>query len=157
MSFDGLGLLHLFAALTALLAGFAVLVTRKGTRRHRRVGWLYVASMAAVNATALLIYDLFGGFGPFHVAALFSGLSVAGGLLPALRRRPRRRWIPVHAYWMAGSYVGLVAAAVSEAATRWLDLPFGRTVLVSSAVVVLAGLALMAIRLPTTLRRLGAR
>lgn len=154
MTFDGVGVLHLASALVALLAGLVVLVSAKGTPRHRRAGWLYVVAMGMVNVTALLIYDLFGGFGPFHVAALLSGLAVLGGLLPAIRRNPTRRWIPIHAYWMAGSYVGLVAAAVSESATRWLALPFGWTVAVATTVVLVVGLAWMQARLPTTLRNL---
>lgn len=63
---DVLGVLHLGAAVGSLVSGGGVIMSRKGTRAHRRLGWTYVASMATLNVTALLIYDLFGGFGPFH-------------------------------------------------------------------------------------------
>lgn len=67
-----------------------MVVTRKGTRRHHQIGLVYAVSMLGLNATAFLIYRLFGGFGAFHVAALLSLLTIFAGLLPAVRRRPRR-------------------------------------------------------------------
>ena len=122
-----LGLTHTAAALAALLAGAAVLLVRKGTRRHRQLGWVYVASMLLLNGTALLIFRLFGRFGPFHAAAVFSLVTVLAGTASALAaRRARERARPLeharalerHYQWMTWSYVGLAAAAVSEIATR---------------------------------------
>ena len=72
---DLLGITHLAAAIVAMIVGAVVLLSRKGTYWHRCCGWLYVGAMAAVIVTALLIYDLFGGFGPFHVAALISAAT----------------------------------------------------------------------------------
>ena len=122
-----LGWTHTISALAALEAGAAVLLTRKGTRRHRQLGWTYVVSMIVLNATALLIYRLFGRIGPFHVAAVFSLATVVAGTAAAFagrRARERRdvagraRALERHYQWMTWSYVGLVAAAVSEVATR---------------------------------------
>lgn len=122
-----LGWAHTVAALGALVAGAAVLLTRKGTRRHRQLGWVYVASMLLLDGTALLIYRLFGRVGPFHVGAVFSVVTVVAGTAAALgarRARARRdavaraRALERHYQWMTWSYVGLAAAAVSEIATR---------------------------------------
>ena len=125
---NALGMLHFIAALAALLLGALVLLTRpKGNRRHRRLGWAYVIAMLTLNVTALMIYRLFGGFGPFHVAALISLATVAMGVPAGIRARKlrhqrnppaRARAIEYHYYWMTYSYVGLVAAAVAETATR---------------------------------------
>ena len=52
--------------------------------------------MLLLNATALLIYNLFGHFGPFHIAALVSLCTVVAGLWSALRHRPG--WVTRHAY-----------------------------------------------------------
>jgi len=145
---DVLGSSHLGAALAAMVTGAVVLLSRKGTAWHRRWGWAYVASMATVIATALLIYDLFGYFGPFHVAAMISLGTVAAGLAPAVRRVPRGRWIEAHAYWMSGSYVGLLAAAVSETVTRYMDWPFGASVMAASLLVCAIGIAVMLARVP---------
>jgi uncharacterized membrane protein len=155
-----LGWTHTLAALTALVAGAAVLLTRKGTRRHRQLGWAYVASMLLLNGTALLIYRLFGRFGPFHVGALFSLVTVLAGTATAIgARRARERRDPVgraralerHYQWMTWSYVGLIAAAVSEIATRMPALrprpgqgmAFGITVAVASLLVVGIGAQLI--------------
>jgi uncharacterized membrane protein len=154
---DLLGTTHLWAALLAMLAGAVVLMSRKGTQWHRRWGWLYVAAMATVIATALLIYDLFGTFGPFHVAALISVVTVTMGLLPALRRRPKGRWVSLHASWMSGSYVGLIAAATSEIATRYLDWSFGATVIAASTVVTVVGVVSILALVPGAIRRMAAR
>jgi len=113
-----LGLVHTGSALVALACGAVVLLRPKGTRAHRRLGWTYVASMATLNVTALLIYRLFGGFGPFHVAALVSLATLAAGVVTAVRRRPAHNWVEHHYWWMAYSYLGLVAAGVAETTTR---------------------------------------
>src|SRR5688572_32746545 len=115
-----LGWTHTIAALAALVAGVAVLLTRKGTRRHRQLGWTYVVSMLLLNGTALLIYRLFGRFGPFHVGAVCSLVTVVAGTAAALGARrarargnamERARALERHYEWMTWSYVGLVAAA----------------------------------------------
>jgi uncharacterized membrane protein len=122
-----LGLFHLTTAIVALAAGAAVLLATKGTRRHRRAGWLFVSAMIAMNGSALLIYRLFGHFGPFHAFALISLASVTAGTVAAVRARrarlardvaARSRLVAMHYQFMTWSYVGLCAAAVSEIATR---------------------------------------
>ena len=124
-----LGQLHLASALASLVIGaYVFLGTRKGTRLHRRAGWAYVAAMLALNVTALLIYRLFGGFGPFHVAAILSLVTTLAGVVTARALRQRRLarnpqgngpdYAGHHYMWMSYSYLGLVAAAVAETATR---------------------------------------
>ena len=100
-----------------------------------------------------MIYDLFGGVGPFHIAALISLVTLIGGTIPARRRRPPRGWLPWHAYWMSWSYVGLVAAAVAETATRYLDLPFGATAGTASLIVFIIGGIAIGVLVPTALGR----
>jgi uncharacterized membrane protein len=155
-----LGWTHTVAAVTALVAGAAVLLTRKGTRRHRQLGWAYVGSMLLLNATALLIYRLFGRFGPFHVGAVFSFVTVVAGTAAALGARRARargdgvgraRALERHYQWMTWSYVGLAAAAVSEIATRMpalrprpgQGLAFGITVAAATLLVVAVGARLI--------------
>ena len=115
-----LGQLHLGAALTALVSGGWMLWRPKGTPSHRRVGWLYVASMLMLNGTALLIYRLTGRFGPFHVAALVSLSIMLAGFIPVLFRRPADGWLERHYYFMSHSCLGLGAAAIAETSTRVL-------------------------------------
>ena len=127
-----LGWFHTATALVALASGAAVLLRRKGTRWHRRAGWTYVVSMLVLNATALMIYRLFGTFGPFHFAALLSLFTVLAGVFFAVRRRPPGKWVEAHYYWMTFSYVGLVAAAFAEVATRLPGARFWWAVLIAT-------------------------
>ena len=128
-----LGQIHLASSIASLASGAIVLLmSPKGTRRHRQVGWVYAVSMLVLNVTALMIYRLFGGFGPFHVAAIVSLGTLIPAVMSARRAKSSRlgrdlvardRWVQWHYYFVTWSYVGLCAAAVSETATR---LPIAR-------------------------------
>ncbi len=170
-----LGVLHLAMAFTAIAAGAAVLVTApKGGRTHKRLGWIYLASMLALNGSALLIYRLFNGFGPFHLAALVSLFSViAGGGLAIAARRARLRgdrarraeFVGGHFRAICWSYIGLLAALVSETATRLeiarpADVPgraFGIAVGLATLSVVTTGAYLIRSRRERLLAPFGAR
>ncbi|HZY42162.1 MAG TPA: DUF2306 domain-containing protein [Anaerolineae bacterium] len=149
-----LGMVHLAFALTALSAGTIVIATRKGTRYHRTFGHVYFTSNLAVNATALLIYNLTGRFNFFHVSALFSLAFTLLGMVPVITRRPRLHWLELHARFVTGSYVGIVAAAAAEVATRVPGWNFGAAAGITSLVVLLAGMYLIATRTPATIDRL---
>lgn len=155
-----LGWTHTVAALTALAAGAAVLLSAKGTTRHRQLGWLYAASMLLLNASALFIFRLLGRVGPFHAAAVVSLVTVLFGVAAARRARRHRRAkhsveraraLKYHYAWMTWSYVGLLAAAVSEVATRvpalrprpGQGLAFGVTVAAATLMVVAVGARLI--------------
>ncbi len=146
-----LGFVHIAVSLAALAFGTAVMLCRKGTRRHRRLGRAYLIMMLALNGTALAIYELFGGFGLFHWMALFSLASVLLGYWPAWRRSAG--WKVKHAYFMTGSYVGLLAALVSEVATRTAIVPCFEAVAIASLGVIAVGVWLMRRLLPGILSR----
>ncbi len=112
------GLFHALCGVAALLLGLAVVIGAKGTARHRTFGYGYVLAMFLLNATALMIYDLFDGFGPFHVASMVSLATLVAGFAPAFQKRPPGAWIGRHAIFMCWSYVGLVAAFLAEIAVR---------------------------------------
>jgi uncharacterized membrane protein len=139
------GWLHLIASVLALVFGTWVLITSKGTRAHRRIGYLYTVSMILLIATAFLIYRLFGRFGVFHAAALVSAATLTCGMLPAVLRKPKN-WLDLHFSFMYWSVFGLYAAFVAEVAVR---LPvktmftsarmFFTTVIVSTLATMLVG------------------
>ena len=137
-----LGWFHTICALVALASGAAVLLRRKGTRSHRRLGWIYVISMLVMNGTGLMIYRLFGGFGPFHAAAIASLVTMVAGTVPAYRRKPAN-WLEHHYAWITGSYVGLCAAAVSEVGTRVPGFQFWWAVMLGTLAVVVIGVTLI--------------
>ena len=53
-----LGTLHVGFGLAAIASGAAVLLRRKGTASHRRLGWAYAAAMLGLTGSAMLIYRL---------------------------------------------------------------------------------------------------
>ena len=132
-----LGAAHTAIAIVALIAGTAVVIQPKGTRRHKRLGRVYLVSMLLVNGSALLIYRLFDGFGPFHWAALASLAVLMAGIIPALRRSPD--WLVRHQFYMSWSYVGLLAATAAEITSRVPGWDFFWSVTLAVSGVVLAG------------------
>lgn len=145
-----IGLFHLVAALVAIASGGVVLARRKGTRAHRALGWTFAASMLAMNGSALFITRLTGRWGPFHVAAVVSLATLAVGVLSMRLGAPERR-VERHYYWMTWSYVGLLAAAVSETLTRLPRAPFWWMVLAGTLLVVFLGKRLITRGATTTL------
>lgn len=147
---DWLGLSHFATALLAIVAGVVVVWNKKGTQFHRWTGRVYALSMLLLNLTALGIYDLFGGFGPFHAAAIASLVTIIIGVGVAWRRRPG--WRVRHAYWMSWSYVGLLAAAASESTTRYFQFDFAWSVALSTIAVLTIGGLLINRLVPSALR-----
>lgn len=139
-----ISLFHLGAAISALIFGACVFFTRKGSRLHKQFGYAYVFNMLGLNISALLIYRLTGHFGAFHGAALASLVTLTAGFIPAYLRLPQGRWLALHYEFMNWSYVGLIAAALSEALTRLPAAPFWPAVLLSSLAVFVIGGTLIA-------------
>lgn len=116
MFLSTLGAIHMGAAVAAMGLGSIVMLDPKGTPTHRLLGVGFAIAMVVVNITALSLYRMTGQFGPFHVLALFSLLSLVRSLLPLINRR--HEWLRVHYRYMIISYGGLLAAAVTETLTR---------------------------------------
>ena len=106
---------HTILGFLALVAGLIVLIRPKGNRFHRICGRIYVAAMVLLCLTSFGIQELFEGFGAFHVLAIVSLVSVAGGFIPMLfRHRIKKGWFELHYNFMLFSYVGLVMATNSH-------------------------------------------
>ncbi len=102
---------HTALGVAALATGAFVLARRKGDGLHRVVGRVYAAAMVGLCVLSFGLRDttpLFAGYGPFHIAAVVSLVTVVAGVVVAWRRRPG--WLEGHYMWMAWSYVGLVMA-----------------------------------------------
>lgn len=132
-----IGLVHLLSALLATITGSLVLIMRKGTKRHKQVGYVYVFSMLVLNGTAFMTYRLFGGFGIFHYGAIGSALTVIGGMIPVIKKP--KGWINRHYAFMYWSVIGLYAAFASESFTRIPETPFFGMVGIATGVIMLIG------------------
>ncbi len=114
---DTTGLIHLISSIIALIAGTYILGAMKGTRTHKKIGYLYVILMVLVNITALLIYRLFGKFAIFHWFAVISISTIILGMLPFYLSKSKTN-LANHFSFMYWSVIGLYAAFVSEIFTR---------------------------------------
>jgi hypothetical protein len=101
---------HVATGTVAVLAGLAAMVTAKGGRRHRRAGRWFVASMAVVVATSLLLLALSPtSFRVFlGLVAVFSGYLAFSGYRALSRAGPADGTAPVD----RAAAVAVVAASL---------------------------------------------
>lgn len=80
--------LHICAGTIALLSGVITMLTRKGSRPHRRAGLVYVVSMLIVGITALVM-AIFRPNPFLFAVAIFSAAMALSGWLPARGDNPQ--------------------------------------------------------------------
>lgn len=112
-----IGAFHLAVSLVAMVTGMYVLVFPKGTRTHKRIGYLYAFSMLLLNISAFGLYNLFGGFGLFHWMALVSCATLTAGLYPVFTRKSKD-YLVQHFTYMYWSVIGLYGAFMAETFVR---------------------------------------
>lgn len=110
--------IHIAASFLSLITGTHVILSLKGTKIHKRVGYVYVVSMTVVIITAFMIYRFFGGFGIFHAFALLSTIALYGGMVPMFKKNRTKKDLQQHSEVMGWSVVGLYCATISEVCSR---------------------------------------
>jgi uncharacterized membrane protein len=97
---------HIAGALIALALGTTVIFMRKGTRIHRRVGWLWVGAMFGVAITSFWISGIRPGqFSAIHLLSILTLVTLPYAIWA---RRVGR--ISSHRAAMISLYVSLIAA-----------------------------------------------
>ena len=114
---DSVGLVHTLTSVLAIVFGTWVLLSRKGDKRHKKLGYLYVVSMVVCLFTSFFMYNLFGGFGIFHGFAIVSAATLIGGMFPIILKKPKH-YIALHFNFMYWSVIGLYGAFLAEILTR---------------------------------------
>lgn len=99
-------LLHVAAALAALLSGLFVFLGRKGTPGHRRLGRSWVALMAVVALSSFFIRAS-GHFSLVHGLSIVMTASLAWGVM-----RARQRNFRSHRITLLSCYVSLWVAGL---------------------------------------------
>jgi len=115
--FSTIGYLHLLFSVISMITGLIVILNTKGTKFHKRVGYVYVVNMLLLNISSFLISN-FNGFSIFHFFAIVSLITILAGMYPVLKRT--KNWLQKHYYFMAWSVVGLYCAFWSEVGTRFV-------------------------------------
>ena len=115
------GLVHLVFSILALSSGTLVLIYKKGTKRHKTIGYSYAISMLGVLITSFMIYQLYGTFGLFHGLAVVSSITLLGGMVPVMIKRPKS-YISLHYNFMYWSVMGLYGALTAETMVRIPDV-----------------------------------
>ena len=151
---NSIGLVHLVASCLALLFGTFVIVSTKGTKLHKRVGYAYAASMLVLLVTAFMIYRVFGGFGLFHVMAIVSSATLIAGMVPVMIKKPVGGWFQLHFNFMYWSVIGLYAAFAAEIFTRIPSTRFFWMVFIATFLIVGVGSFLFS-RYKTNWEKLG--
>ena len=119
-----------------------ILPMKKGTIRHKQVGYAYVISMTVLIITAFMLYHLFNGwgiFGIFHYAAIVSLVMLIFGMVPIWVKKPVNTWKYWHFSFMYWSVMGLYGAFVAEGLVRIPKTPFFGIVGVSVGIVMTVG------------------
>jgi uncharacterized membrane protein len=105
--------LHVAAALLALVLGAIVLLGRKGTLSHKRLGRLWGALMLVVALSSFGIFEIRDGAGPSAVHVLSAWTVISLALAVSFARRGNVR---AHKGFMVGTYLGLVGAGLGALA-----------------------------------------
>lgn len=116
------GLFHTTTAILAMLFGTLVFFNQKGTKKHKILGYTYIANMVLLNISALAIYN-FGSITLFHGFAIVSLLTIILGIVPAIRKK-NDKWLVQHFYFMNWSVVGLYCAFWAELGVRFFDMRY---------------------------------
>jgi len=100
--------IHAFSAMAAFALGAVQLAAPKGTLPHRAIGWIWVALMVVVSATAFWIHELrlWGPWSPIHLLAIFTL-----AMLPLAVLHARRHRVVSHRNAMIGIFTGALAIA----------------------------------------------
>lgn len=138
------GLVHFIAGVIALITGTLVLLIKKGTKLHKRIGYIYVISMLVLLISSFMIYRLFDGWGIFHYASIISSISLLVGIIPAIFLRHKSYWLRLHFTGMFWSVIGLWAAFVAEMSVRIPESSFMWMVGVAFGAVMLIGVIVFA-------------
>ena len=116
------GAIHTVLALLGIVVGLVQLLRPKRGAGHRARGYAFVYAMLIADGAAMLIFQFTGKFNILHVGAIVNLVWVVLGVVPLLRNPRPANWKNQHYYFIAWSYVGLLAAALTELVVRTVHL-----------------------------------
>ncbi|MEO1553518.1 MAG: DUF2306 domain-containing protein, partial [Pseudomonadota bacterium] len=98
---------HVVAALSAFLIGVILLLSPKGRRWHKLLGWSWVIAMTVTAVSSFFLTGLMGSsLSPIHALSAWTMIGLPFGIA-AIRRRDIRQ----HRQSMTGMFVGAIVIA----------------------------------------------
>jgi hypothetical protein len=140
------GTLHSVLAMFCVVIGLLQLLRPKRGAGHRARGYAFVYAMLVADGAAMLIYRFTGQFNFFHAAAIVNFVYIVLAIVPLLQSPRPANWRLRHYYFIAWSYVALIAAAVTEFAVHASQIARGQiwnVAAVASTMVTLIGYVLI--------------
>lgn len=118
------GGVHFISATLGMISGAYLLLAKKGTRIHTRIGYIFVTSLLLTNLSALFIYDFNNGrISVFHFLIPVSVFFLTYGMIPMIRKPRKAKSLNKHIIGMSGAAMGLWAAGATEYFVR--ELAYG--------------------------------
>ncbi|MDT0608252.1 DUF2306 domain-containing protein [Croceitalea rosinachiae] len=109
------GGIHFITSVIGLFTGAYILLTRKGTKIHKSIGYVFSISLLLVNVSALFIYDFNNGKpSVFHYLIIVSLFFLFFGILPMLKKNKTKKSLNKHIIGLNGAAIGLWAAGATE-------------------------------------------
>lgn len=128
------GRVHTILSTVGILVGAGQLIRTRRDRLHRRLGYVYVSVMLIADAAILTVYRFNGRFNVFHVGAIVNIVMIALAIRPMLADPRPRQWRLKHYLFVSWSYVGLLAAALTELVIRTQPLGGGGATIIVTIV-----------------------
>ena len=117
------GWIHTVFSCIGILVGAEQVIRTRRDRLHRWLGYVYVVCMVVGDLAILTVFRFNGRFNVFHVGAIANLLCIFMALRPMLAMPRPPQWKLTHYMWICWSYVGLLAAALTEFIIRTQPLP----------------------------------
>ena len=99
---------HLILALIALIIGSINLISKKGTKRHKLIGWFWIMFMSYVAISSFWIKELNdGAYSWIHLLSIVTLLSLIFSIIAI-----KFGFVKIHSFFMLGTYIGLFIAGI---------------------------------------------
>ena len=96
---------HIFLALIALVIGAMNLLSKKGTNKHKLIGWFWIIFMGYVSISSFWIKEL--NEGQYSWIHLLSIITILSSIIAI-----KLRYIKIHSIFMISTYAGLFIAGI---------------------------------------------
>jgi|TARA_B110000503_G_C6748868_1_gene250750 uncharacterized membrane protein len=106
--------LHAFPGLLALILGSIVLLSKKGTKTHKRRGYIWLGLMLLISLTAIFIQEINpGSYSLIHLLIPWTIFSIIFGIyaIKKFKVTKNKVWRNLHQWTMIGLFFGALVIA----------------------------------------------